>query len=95
MKSNMNSSFRIIIVRIIIINGNISKIYINKTHFITKKCNIKFTLKKAISSLKNTALLRSLSMLFVTNQSGRDVNNGRQLCHNFPGSFIYQDSNLT
>ena len=34
-------------------------------------------------------------MLFVTNQSETDFENGRQLCHNFPGSYIYQENNLT
>ena len=35
-KSNMNNSFRIIIVKVNIVKVNIIKIYVNKTHIITK-----------------------------------------------------------
>ena len=39
-KFNMNNSFRVIFIRINIINVDIIKIYIEKNYFITRKCDI-------------------------------------------------------
>ena len=54
-KSNMDNSFRTIIVKTNIIKANIIKIYSNKTHIITKNVTLsESALTKIISSLKNT-----------------------------------------
>ena len=73
--SNMNCSFRIIFVKIIIIKANVIRIYINKTHIATKNVTLsESALTMTILSLKNTAFSRSLSMLFEANQSGTNFN---------------------
>ena len=74
------------ITKIIIVKTNIIQIYIIKSHIITKKCDIRTCINKDLS-LKNTALPKSLSILFVmrifilsvANQLGTNVNNGRQV----------------
>ena len=76
--SHMIHCFRIIIAKIIIIKANIINTNINKTHIITKKCDIiRIFINRDYIFIKNTTLSRSLSILFVKKQSGTNFNNGR------------------
>ena len=63
-KSDMNSSFRIISMKISITNKDIMTIYNKDTHFIIRKCDITRPLpKKSVSSSVNKALWSFLIIL--------------------------------
>ena len=69
-KSNMNNCFRIIVIKIMIIEVSIIKINNNKIHIIAKNCdNVRICINKKYLIIKNYSILPSLpSILFVTNQ---------------------------
>ena len=66
-KSEMNNRFRIIFIKINIINVNFIKIYTKITHFITKDATLlESTLTKTLQLLENKSSASFLIILLVT-----------------------------
>ena len=93
----MDNSFRITIIKIIIIIVDITKVYSIKPYFITKKCDvIKIFTTKGYIIIREYNIISFSRNLLVTNQSGKIFNAGRQtnLYDTFVGSYIYRGNVL-
>ena len=79
-KPNMNNSFRIIFIKIIIIKVKVFKFYSysKKTHILTKECNSTRVYIIKVYIIRENKIIQFSSILFVTNESKANFDVGRQ-----------------
>ena len=77
---NMNNSFRIIFIKIIIIKVKVFKFYSysKKTHILTKECNSTRVYIIKVYIIRENKIIQFSSILFVTNESKANFDVGRQ-----------------